>query len=690
MLLLSIIASSSEEKHIDGSDNIQGFVYNGFKDASSDLSFGNVNFSVADITSTGVLRLTNSDDGTYQIGHAFYSHSLRFKQNSSSSERNITSTRGGSVFSFSTSFIFSIVPESPGSRGQGISFVIAPQADVPGVKSSDVPGLFDTRNNGQPTNTIFAVELDTITNREFDDIQGDHVGIDINNLRSVTSKPSGYYTHKNSGLRSLSLISGDPIRFWIEYDGVSKNLTVTLAPLAALKPDTPLLFYNHDLSDIFLDSMYVGFSASTSFSQTSHYILGWSFKINGAASPLDLNQLPELPRRKATKSKLFGVELQIIIPVLVLTFIIGVLFVVRVIRNGKFEDVVEDWELEYGRQRFSYQDLYIATNGFKESEILGIGGFGKVYKGVLPTSKANVAVKKISHNSKQGVREFVSEIISIGHLRHRNLAHLLGYCRRNRELLLVYDYMPNGSLDKLIFRKYNSPSAPPVLGWNQRFQIIKGVASGLVYLHEEWEQVVIHRDIKASNVLLDGEMNARLGDFGLARLYDRGTNPETTTNVAGTLGYMAPELIRTGKATASSDVFAFGALLLEVACGRRPIELHKSESEEGEILVDWVLNCWRRGEILRTSDPNLWNEYVIEEMDLVLKLGLICSHNDPKARPSMRQVIQYLDGELPLPQTELWVLDYNSTTMTSSGIQSVSLSMSNLTSSADSLLFCTR
>ncbi|KAI3887562.1 hypothetical protein MKW92_022676 [Papaver armeniacum] len=475
MLLLSIVASSSSEaKHIYGygSDNIQGFIYNGFKDASSDLSFGNANFSVADITSNGVLRLTNSDDGTYQIGHAFYSHPLRFKQNSSSSsERNITSTRGGSVFSFSTSFVFSIVPESPGLRGQGISFVIAPQAEVPGVKSSDVPGLFDTRNNGQPTNTIFAVELDTITNREFDDIQGDHVGIDINNLRSVTSKPSGYYTGNNNGFRSLSLISGDLIRVWIEYDGVSKNLSVTLAPLAAPKPDTPLLFYNHDLSDIFLDSMYVGFSASTSFSQTSHYILGWSFKINGTASPLDLNQLPELPRRKATKSKLFGVELQIIIPVLVLTFIIGVLFVVRVIRNGKFEDVVEDWELEYGRQR-------------------------------------------------------------------------------------------------------------------------------------------------------------------------------------------------------------------------RPIELHKSESEEGEILVDWVLNCWRRGEILQTSDPNLGNEYVIEEMDLVLKLGLLCSHNDPKARPSMRQVIQYLEGELPLPQTELWVLDYNSTTMTSSCIESVSLSMSNLSSSEDSLLFC--
>ncbi|KAI3975231.1 hypothetical protein MKX01_010498 [Papaver californicum] len=696
MLSIIVASSSEEEKHVDhpSDDDIQGFVYTGFKGASSDFSFGNKNFSVADISPTGLLRLTNNFDGTYQIGHAFYSHPLRFK--------NTTSV---SAFSFSTSFVFSIVPESPGLRGQGISFVIAPQAELPGrAKASDLPGLFDSRNNGQPTSTVFAVELDTIHNREFDSIQGDHVGIDINDLTSVTSKPSGYYTDDNNGIfRNLSLLSGDPIRVWIEYDGVSKNLTVTLAPLTVPKPHTPLLFYNHDLSDIFLNSMYVGFSSSSSFVRTSHYILGWSFMINnGTALPINISRLPELPEnpshfpakeQKSKRANFLGVGLPIIIPVLALTFTASILFVLqKFIRNCKLADVVEDWELNYGRLRFSYKDLYIATNGFKERELLGSGGFGKVYKGVLPASKIKVAVKRISHNSKQGVREFIAEIISIGHLRHRNLAHLLGYCRRNSELLLVYDYMPNGSLDKLIFRKYNPPSAPPILDWNQRFQIIRGVACGLVYLHEEWEQVVVHRDIKASNVLLDGEMNARLGDFGLARLYDRGTNPETTTNVAGTLGYMAPELIRTGKATTSSDVFAFGALLLEVACGRRPIELHVSESEEGEILVDWVLNCWRRGAILQTSDPNLGNEYTKEEMELVLKLGLLCSHNDAKARPSMRIVMQYLEGELPLPQKELWGLDFNSTVMTSSGEhrscpdQSISLSTTNISSVADSLL----
>ncbi|MCL7035128.1 hypothetical protein MKW94_028001 [Papaver nudicaule] len=433
-------------------------------------------------------------------------------------------------------------------------------------------------------------------------------------------------------------------------------------------------------------SMYVGFSSSTSFVLTSHYIMGWSFKINGTAPPLDLNQLPKPPRRKGSKSKLFGVELPIIIPVILLMFIIGILVVVRKIRNGKFEDVVEDWELDYGRQRFTYKDLYIATNGFKEKELLGVGGFGRVYKGELPASKTKIAVKRVSHNSEQGEREFIAEIISIGHLRHRNLVQLLGYCRRNRELLLVYEFMPNGSLDKLIFRHSNSTSTSPVLSWNQRFQIIKGVACGLVYLHEEWEQVVIHRDIKASNVLLDGEMNARLGDFGLARLYNRGTNPQTT-NVVGTLGYIAPEMTKTGRATTASDVYSFGAFLLEVACGRRPIEMHKSETEEGEVLVDWVLYCWRRGAILQTSDPNLINEYVKEEMELVLELGLLCSRNDPKARPSMRQVMQYLDGDVPLPQTELWALDYDDESLTSSSGErrSCTIEMVSLTSRSSSV-----
>ncbi len=202
--------------------------------------------------------------------------------------------------------------------------------------------------------------------------------------------------------------------------------------------------------------------------------------------------------------------------------------------------------------------------------------------------------------------------------------------------------MPNGSLDKFLYGNENTN-----LNWFQRFRILKGIASGLLYLHEEWEQVVLHRDVKASNVLLDAELNGRLGDFGLAKLCDHGANLQTTI-VAGTVGYLAPELIRSRRVTTCTDVFAFGAFMLEVACGRRPVELQGLTEEV--ILVDWVFECWRKGAILDASDPRLEGNFVVEEMELVLKLGLLCSHSMPAMRPSMRQVMQFLNGDAHLPE----------------------------------------
>lgn len=291
--------------------------------------------------------------------------------------------------------------------------------------------------------------------------------------------------------------------------------------------------------------------------------------------------------------------------ILVLTTMLVVTYLVM--RKNKFVEILEDWEREYRHHRFTYKDLYRATDGFKDEGLLGAGGFGRVYRGVLPTSKAEVAVKRISHESRHGLRQFIAEIVSLGQLRHRNLVRLQGYCRGKGELLLVYDFMPNGSLDKFVFNQ-----ATFGLGWSQRFQIIKGVASGLLYLHEDWEKAVIHRDIKASNVLLDSEFNGRLGDFGLARLYDHGTDPRTT-HIVGTIGYLAPELTKTGKATKNTDVFAFGTFLLEVACGRRPIEPQRQGNDM--ILVDWVLEKWQKGAILEASDPRLGSEYMVGEVN---------------------------------------------------------------------------
>ncbi|GKV10024.1 hypothetical protein SLEP1_g21449 [Rubroshorea leprosula] len=598
------------------------FTYNGFRSATLSLD------GQSEVTSNGLLQLTN--DTLRQQGHAFYSSPVQLKNSTN-----------GTAFSFTTTFVFAILPQYPTSGGSGIAFVISPSRGRPGAMGTRYLGLFNDSNNGNETNRVVAVELDTINNVEFEDIDNNHIGIDVNGMTSKVSHGAGYYVDGTGQFINLTLMSGQPMQVWVEYNSLEQRMNVTLAPINIPKPKLPLLSLSNDLSPIVNDTVYLGFSASNGFTTSCHhYVLGWSFMINGQAEELDLSQLPKLPRRGPKQiSKFLTIGLPLISLTLGFAAGSGVVYFIK--RKRKFADVAEDWELEYGPQRFKYKDLYVATNGFKEKELLGSGGFGRVYRGILPTSKLEIAVKRVSHESGQGIKEFVAEIVSIGRLRHRNLVQLLGYCRRKEELLLVYDYMPNGSLDKYI---YGQPKV--TLNWTQRFKVIKGVASGLFYLHEEWEQVVIHRDVKASNVLLDSELNGRLGDFGLARLYDHGTDPQTT-HVVGTMGYLAPEHTRTGKATTSTDVFAFGAFLLEVACGRRPIE-PRAETEN-LILVDLVLSFWQRGEILEVKDPKLGTDFVAKEVELVLKLGLLCSHSNPTARPSMRQVVQYLEGDIPSP-----------------------------------------
>ncbi|XP_044473059.1 L-type lectin-domain containing receptor kinase IV.1-like [Mangifera indica] len=607
-------------------DETLGFVYNGFQSANLTID------GIAEFTSKGLLRLTN--ETKQRSGHAFYPNPITFKQ---------SSLTNSTAFSFSTTFVFGIqTGEYPTINGHGIAFVIAPTRGLPGARPSQYLGLFNLTNNGNASNHVFAVELDTIQSSEFFDINDNHVGIDINELKSANSSAAGYYEDRSGQFKNLTLISGQPMQVWVEYNGDQKQIDVTLAPFNRGKPSTPLLSLSYDLSSVLNNAMYVGFSSSTGSVLTNHYILGWSFKMNGQAEALALSQLPKLPRiGPKRRSKFLTIGLPVILSSLILAAVSGIVYVIR--RKRKFAEVLEEWELEYGPQRFKYRDLYVATKGFKDKELLGSGGFGRVYRGVLRSSKLEIAVKRITHESRQGMREFIAEIISIGRLRHRNLVPLLGYCRRKGELLLVYEYMPNGSLDKYL---YDQPKV--TLNWRQRFRVIKGVALGLFYLHEEWEQVVIHRDVKASNVLLDGEFNGRLGDFGLARLYDHGTDPRST-HVVGTVGYLAPEHTRTGKATRSTDVFSFGAFLLEVACGRRPIE-PRAESEDVEILVDWVFGFWCRGEILEARDQNLGSDYVEDELEVVLKLGLLCSHSEPASRPSMRQVVQYLEKDAPLPE----------------------------------------
>ncbi|KDP39903.1 hypothetical protein JCGZ_03434 [Jatropha curcas] len=582
-------------------------------------------------SSNGLIKLTN--DTSRIKGHVFYYNPIRFKNSSNSSL----------VSSFSTTFIFAIVPEYPKLGGHGFAFAISPSKEIPDGLPSQYLGLFNSANVGNDSNHIVAVEFDTVQDFEFGDINDNHVGIDINSLESVTAAPAGYYA--DNKFIEIDLASAKPLQVWVEYDGVDKILNVTIHPIHIKKPKLPLLSLNKDLSLYLYDHMYVGFSSSSGLLSSSHYILGWSFKMNGQAQDFDISHLPKVPGVGIEEGRYRKIQkmLAVILSLIGGTFLLILIFgVVLIYRKKKLIQVLEDWEVLYGPHRFTYKDLFTAAKGFKEKQLLGKGGFGRVYKGVLPSSNAQIAVKRISHESKQGMREFVAEIATIGRLRHPNLVRLLGYCRRKSQLYLVYDYMPNGSLDKFLYGQPNF-----ILDWSQRFNIIKNVASALFYLHQQWVQVIIHRDIKPANVLLDNEMNARLGDFGLAKLCDHGFDPQTT-RIAGTLGYIAPELARSGKASTATDIFAFGVFMLEIVCGRRPVNPRASSPEE-IILMDWVMDCWDKGDILETVDYRIEKGYVIDEVELVLKLGLLCSHAVAAVRPSMASVMQFLDGVAPLP-----------------------------------------
>lgn len=596
------------------------FVYNGFAGINLTLD-GN-----AMVTPDGLLELTND---TVNLGHAFYPTPLKLPNNST-------------VQSFSLSFVFAIISVHEGISADGMAFFIAPTKNLSNTWAQYM-GLLNSGNNGNASNHMFALELDTTQNQEFQDIDNNHVGINVNSLSSFQAYPAGYYDDKAAGsFNNLTLISGKAMQVWADYEGESTQINVFLAPLGSAKPVRPLLASPYNLSTVLGDSSYIGFSATTGAISTKHCVLGWSFAMNGPAPSIDITKLPKLPRiGPEPRSKV----LEITLPIASATFVlvVGIVILVFLRQKFRYRELREDWEVDFGPHRFSFKDLFRATDGFKEKNLLGVGGFGKVYKGMLPKSKLDVAVKRVSHESRQGMKEFIAEVVSIGRLRHRNLVPLLGYCRRKGELLLVYDYMSNGSLDRYLYCKDGRPS----LNWEKRFHIIKGVAFGLFYLHEEWEKIVIHRDIKPSNVLLDSEMNGRLGDFGLSRLYDHGTDPQTT-HMVGTMGYLAPELVRTGKASALTDVFAFGIFLLEVTCGQRPIKQNPFGNQH--TLADWVLERWHAGSLMETLDPRLQGQYNIDDACLVLKLGLLCSHPFTSARPTMRQVTQYLQGDTPLPQ----------------------------------------
>ncbi|CAM0874836.1 unnamed protein product [Alopecurus aequalis] len=283
---------------------------------------------------------------------------------------------------------------------------------------------------------------------------------------------------------------------------------------------------------------------------------------------------------------------------------------------------------------YDLSTLRAATDNFSEDNKLGEGGFGPVYKGTLQDGQ-EIAVKRLSESSQQGHLEMKNEIVLLAKLHHKNLVRLLGCCIEEGEKLLVYEFLYNKSLDKILFH----PSRQQELSWENRYKIIRGIGRGLVYLHEDSRLTIIHRDLKASNILLDPDMNPKISDFGLAKLFTLDVSVGNTSRIAGTYGYMAPEYALHGVFSAKSDVFSYGVLLLEIVTGRR-----NAYSQHSEDLISSIWRHWRRGSVSRLLDCCTADGLRPQEMLRCIHVGLLCVQEDPHLRPGMEAVVAMLNS----------------------------------------------
>uniref|UniRef100_A0A2C9U8X1 Cysteine-rich receptor-like protein kinase 29 n=2 Tax=Manihot esculenta TaxID=3983 RepID=A0A2C9U8X1_MANES len=305
--------------------------------------------------------------------------------------------------------------------------------------------------------------------------------------------------------------------------------------------------------------------------------------------------------------------------------------------------------------QFDFGTIRAATDNFSDANKLGQGGFGSVYKGRLSNGQ-DIAVKRLSSGSGQGDLEFKNEVLLVAKLQHRNLVRLQGFCLEGIERLLIYEFVPNRSLDHFLF----DPNKRSHLDWERRYKIIGGIARGLVYLHEDSRLRIIHRDLKASNILLDAEMNPKISDFGMARLFVLDQTQGNTSRIVGTYGYMAPEYAMHGQFSVKSDVYSFGVLLLEILSGQRNNSFRIGENVEDLLTYAW--RNWREGTCLNLIDPNL-RDGSRNEMMRCIHIGLLCVQENVADRPTMASVVLMLNSyslTLPVPSPPAFFMSSSS------------------------------
>ncbi|XP_022769587.1 L-type lectin-domain containing receptor kinase IX.1-like [Durio zibethinus] len=562
--------------------------------------------------------LADEDSLNFSVGHAIYPKEMRLWD-------HVT----GKAADFVTNFSFKMWSLNQQDGGDGFAFFIAPNgSSISDDVHDGCMGLISNCSNFN-TSKMVAVEFDTNPNK-WDPISNAHVGININ---SITSAASLNW--------DTSMKKGSKGKVRITYDSQTSNLSVFLTFHESpnfIKGKNSSISYQVNLSEVLPEKVTIGFSSASSSLTEVYYILSWEFN----STDLSSSNNRGVQHVGLIVAGIVGGFFVVVVGIIS----ISVFSMRKITQREKKEDFEQDdsidheFENESGPRRFSYFELVQATDNFADERKLGEGGFGAVYRGFLPVLNLSIAVKRVSKISNQGRKEYISEVKIISKLRHKNLVQLIGWCHKKGEFLLVYELMRHGSLDSHLFRGQN------LLSWPLRYKIALGLASALLYLHEESEQCVVHRDIKSSNVMLDSNFNAKLGDFGLARFMNQESGLEIT-GLAGTLGYMAPEYISTGQVGKRSDVFSFGVVALEIASGRRSIE---TKRKEGHIsLTAQVWNLYENGRLLEVADEKLCMEFDMEQMMRLLIVGLWCAHPTHNLRPSIRQALQVLNFEAPFP-----------------------------------------
>ncbi|XP_040380873.1 probable L-type lectin-domain containing receptor kinase S.5 [Oryza brachyantha] len=607
--------------------------------------------------SQGALQITpdssNSADGylVNQTGRVFFSSPFTLWSPSSPAGGN-----GTYVASFSMVFRVNIFRTNNSVPGEGIALVVASVIDPPPPGSyGGFLGLTNASTDGDPANRFVALELDTV--KQPYDLDDNHVGLDVNGVRSLRAVPLAPFGIK------LGAANASNFFVWVDYDGTSRHLWMYMARsddgVPSPKPPSPVLDAPLDLSTVVAEKAYFGFSASTGTQFQLNCLHMWNMTVEVLDDGTSSGGQPP-----------WKLGLIIGVPCGVSALAAGILLACLYIKKGR-RRVGDDPEssssafkfrksslnlmsLAGTPKEFDYTELRKGTEDFAAKNKLGQGGYGVVYRATVAGDSdgesVDVAVKQFSAANTKGQEDFLAELSIINRLRHRNLVRLRGWCHQDGVLLLVYDYMPNGSLDKHLF---GGGAAAPVLSWEQRYKIVTGVAAALNYLHHEYDQRVIHRDIKPSNIMLDSAFGSRLGDFGLARALDSDKTSYTEImGVPGTMGYIAPECFHTGRATRESDVFGLGAVLLEVACGRRVS--FGTAAGDGAIggcsgLLEWVWRLHGAGRILDAVDRKLAGAFDEDDAERLLLLGLACGHPDPGARPDAKAVVQVLARAVAAP-----------------------------------------